>query len=648
MFQRPVDGALFMFQNFCAKVFPLQIGKKTPAFNGWQEWAENCTEKKIKNFGTANPSHNWGVYCGASGLLVIDIDDKEGKVGSDSMKKLIAENDKLTKTLTVTTTTGGKHFYYEGMGKSTVSTIAKDIDTRGEGGFVVAPGSRINDRQYELDYDLNTPIVPLPAWFNKLLKANSTKPKALADDELITEGERNNTLTSLAGTMRARGMGYQSILAALTAVNENQLERPLPSSEIELIANSVAKYAPEIAQAATDFMDIKPSTLVKTANNIRVNNIPKRSWIMSKRFVRKFISVIVARGGVGKSSLSMMDAVAIATGKPITGFEIKDKGAVWIYNTEDPMDELERKLAAISIYHEIPLKDMKDVHITSGRDQPLLLVKQANRGLVINQGAIDSAVKYIKDNKIVLFIADPFVRTHEVSENDNMAIDKVVKCFQSIADRANCAVCIVHHMRKPGSTRNGSPTAGEMASARGASALTDAARIAHTLETMTEVDSRKFNVDLEKYKWYVRLDDAKANLSAPTSQANWYKRVSVDIMNGDNVGSLEVIHLQDDTAKKRKQKEDMEVRDMAMCLSEVLPIGERRPAKDVFALLEHNDKFNNLFNGCTLQTGVKKIIKAAEQKPLINGKMFTYMYQADKRQKHWIICSDAPSLDFLR
>lgn len=60
----------------------------------------------------------------------------------------------------------------------------------------------------------------------------------------ITSGGRNQVLTSIAGSMRARGLEPPSILAALRAHNETHCVPPLPDRELETIARSVGNYEP--------------------------------------------------------------------------------------------------------------------------------------------------------------------------------------------------------------------------------------------------------------------------------------------------------------------------------------------------------------------------------------------------------------------
>jgi hypothetical protein len=62
--------------------------------------------------------------------------------------------------------------------------------------------------------------------------------------EKIYLGGRNNFLTSLAGSMRRRGMGEESIFAALMEENEAKCEPPLSEEDVLRIARSIQRYAP--------------------------------------------------------------------------------------------------------------------------------------------------------------------------------------------------------------------------------------------------------------------------------------------------------------------------------------------------------------------------------------------------------------------
>jgi hypothetical protein len=62
--------------------------------------------------------------------------------------------------------------------------------------------------------------------------------------ETIPEGTRNNTLTSIAGSLRYRGMDENGIAHELGLINHSRCEPPLPDSEVRTIARSIARYKP--------------------------------------------------------------------------------------------------------------------------------------------------------------------------------------------------------------------------------------------------------------------------------------------------------------------------------------------------------------------------------------------------------------------
>jgi len=90
---------------------------------------------------------------------------------------------------------------------------------------------------------------PLPKAIADLLTAKTKRSKATArltngDATIITQGQRNVCLASLAGTMRRRGMGEQAIRAALAAENCERCDPPLTDGDVDSIARSVSQYKP--------------------------------------------------------------------------------------------------------------------------------------------------------------------------------------------------------------------------------------------------------------------------------------------------------------------------------------------------------------------------------------------------------------------
>lgn len=258
--------------------------------------------------------------------------------------------------------------------------------------------------------------------------------------------------------------------------------------------------------------------------------IPKRDWIYGRHLIRKFVSLTVAPGAAGKSSLLIADALAMATGRdllniPVYGGPLR----VWLWNLEDPADELTRRIAATAMHYGVTADDIAGrLFVDSGRDQELCLAQQTRDGIQIFEPVADALVAELKSRRIDVLIVDPFVSSHQVSENDNGAIDAVAKRWGSIADRAGCAIEIVHHLRKT----NGMEANAE--SARGAISLVAAARSVRVLNKMTAADAEK--AGLEGPQGYFRVFDDKNNLAPAADHSDWFRIIPVDLSNGDSVG----------------------------------------------------------------------------------------------------------------
>jgi AAA domain len=141
---------------------------------------------------------------------------------------------------------------------------------------------------------------------------------------------------------------------------------------------------------------------------------------------------------------------------------------------------------------------------------------------------VDALVTEIRRLEIDSLIVDPFVSCHRMPENDNGAIDAVAKIFAQIADETNCAIELVHHVRKP----SGASTEFTIDDARGASALINAARSARILNIMSKEEAEAAGVDEGQRRAYFRVDNGKANLAPPMEKAKWLKFVSVPLANG--------------------------------------------------------------------------------------------------------------------
>ncbi len=201
-------------------MFPLRPSDKRPAFpdhkaedctgtdprcrSGHQGWEPRATTDPGRiGRAWARTPYNVGIACGPSGLLVIDLDKpKPGEVpppqwalpgvtdGADVLAALCERHGQPfpSETFIVRTRRGGLHLYFAAPPGVRLGNTAGDsehglgwlIDTRGRGGYVVAPGSFVDlpgggTGQYEAIYD--RPPAPLPDWITALLTTPAANPR---------------------------------------------------------------------------------------------------------------------------------------------------------------------------------------------------------------------------------------------------------------------------------------------------------------------------------------------------------------------------------------------------------------------------------------------------------------------------------------
>jgi len=167
-------------------LFPLQHGGKRPEFSGWPEWEEG-----------PGGARNAGINC--RGLLVIDVDVKEGRDGPGSLAALERQFGALPPTLVQRSPSGGMHVVYSSptpVGNS-AGKLGRGLDVRGERGYIVAAGSVVEAGEYIILHD--RPVVTAPDWLVNLAGAPPANERDEAADQIVeNEGAMTRALTFLS------------------------------------------------------------------------------------------------------------------------------------------------------------------------------------------------------------------------------------------------------------------------------------------------------------------------------------------------------------------------------------------------------------------------------------------------------------------
>jgi len=191
-------------------VFPLIERKKTPAISNYTECATDDSSDLgrfwLEPIMGVEHQYNVGIATskfqtrktGICGLIVVDVDNKDSKKGSETMLNLELAGFNFPKTFTTKTPTGGLHLIYKHNEplKQGTDVLGPGLDIRSRGGYVVAPGSVVPAGQYTF---IDNPIADAPSWLVKKLKANEKVEKRTieAKIEVSQETAKKRTLDYL-------------------------------------------------------------------------------------------------------------------------------------------------------------------------------------------------------------------------------------------------------------------------------------------------------------------------------------------------------------------------------------------------------------------------------------------------------------------
>jgi len=317
----------------------------------------------------------------------------------------------------------------------------------------------------------------------------------------------------------------------------------------------------------SDIFDMRPPAgrpdrsgpnLKFVSSRIDPKNIPVREWIVSPRLPCGDVAQCVGEPGVSKSTLMLRDGLAIASGRedilrgkdelgrPISPERLHKSGAVLIYNAEDRLDEMERRLAAAQRHFSVE-ETQHPIILWSGVDgQKLTIVQRdSERSVVKRAPGADLLEQVIRANAIVFAVLDTQISlsagTHENNNDDQ---DTLLQELAIIAAGARCSIAVVHHTGKQ--TRQ---NRGDMGAGRGGFAAVGKVRSAFTLVNVTGADE-EMDWNVSREDGLIRLDYAKISHDRKPTAPIVFRRVNVAVGNGSGVKPAAAAALFDESPRQ--------------------------------------------------------------------------------------------------
>lgn len=435
---------------------------------------------QIRKWWAETPNANIGIRTGQeSGITVIDVDisvDKktgQPKPGAQSLAELgLAEDN----TLTVQTTSGGWHYYYQYApgDKSRGDKILPGIDTRGKGGYVVAPGSVIDGVPYEVVAD--HPVAPMRPDVRERLfpKANGKdKPPPAAQPIPMTDDEYQQLRMKVAAInpdcgyddWLKVGMGLHNeyggseqafrIWDGWSYIGDKyapgETRRKWKSFKIMPEAEGIrigTVYA--LAKAAEP---APPTFAMESSKPITVSHaeLAKRKFDPIKWGIHKILTgvgLLASKPKIGKSWFAMQMCWAKAAGRELwDGREPETKGGALYLALEDNLRRLQKRSDT-----SFPMHVVRDANgeITWQTDR-LPNLHFATEWPRVGSGGLRQLRKWLDEHPdCELVVIDTWARIAPPTKGAKIYQEDyaVGEALKPIADQYGVAILVIHHTRK--------------------------------------------------------------------------------------------------------------------------------------------------------------------------------------------------------
>lgn len=434
-------AALALAKSHKWAVFPVHNKNPLGGSHGFKDATRN--RAGIKRLFAEYPNANGvAIRCDSQrGPIVLDVDGPSGH-------KLL-QRMKLPATLMAESRKGKLHLYFDPTKsrakiERAIRPFKKDgkkysLDILGDAGYVVAPPSTHPDtgKPYQWKNEGHR-IAHFPkSVLSRIRKESSNGQNALPLPDLLEEGERDNMLASLAGSMRRRGASEKGILAALREENETRVVPPLPDKDLKRIAKSIAKKDP----APTNGKRPLGKMHLQRLSNVEAEPV---TWLWPNWLPLGQVVVLDGDPGQGKSAFTL-DIAARGS----RGWKMPDgsRGSV-----KDPWDTIvltyeDDAASTVRPRIEAAKGNPKRIRYVTGISTPGSKDKLPP-SLPDDIEALDNALERTPNTRLV--IIDPLMAAigSTIDAHRDQDVRRVLSRLAALARKHNVCVLIVRHFKK--------------------------------------------------------------------------------------------------------------------------------------------------------------------------------------------------------
>lgn len=308
------------------RIVAIRPKSKAPDIRYCRKGADDAVDdtKVVRTWLIDDPTINLAAVTKGTPILVVDVDGQEGEAALKRFGPFPQTRE--------TKTRNGRHLYFRHDGRITGSKISFEpkLDIIASGYTLLPESVHPDGGNYHSD-DFDAPIAKLPGRMINAILARRKVPKAKSNRSVaIKAGQRDNKLTSLAGSFRRQGFDPDVIFTALRAVNIDHCHPPLPEKDIDKIVRSITRYNPADDDLFESMANVTPREV---------------DFMWDPYFVRGAINLLEGDPNVGKTYLLCEIAAAVSSGRKLPGQKTsKPSNVLFMSAEDDPETTLVRRL----------------------------------------------------------------------------------------------------------------------------------------------------------------------------------------------------------------------------------------------------------------------------------------------------------------
>ena len=399
----------------------------------WKEYQSRLpTEEELHTWFDEGKVNGIGLVTGKlSGIVVVDVE----KDGLELMQELHLDSSRVSKTIS-----GGKHPFFKHPGREIGNTVkigGKEMDFRGDGGFVAIPPSSCehDGKVYQYEWEKEGNDYPdLPNFIENGWQ-EVKEPVKLSELANKTEGSRNDSLYHAACSLISRHPEEEA-WALVNDINRTY-SPPLTDQEVKQLFNSAYKFIkkdqeqPENEMRGEALLMGEPVTWAK----IKEEDM-KRDWLWENFVAKGNITLFSSLAKAGKTTLLRCLFVAMKNSEEFAGQPTRPC-RILILSEESASEWADGR-------EGIDDSDIDQVYIwarpTRGIPSPKDWVEIIN---LVSKKCAELEIDFVIIDTISTFWCVD-------DENDAAKVKRALVPLYKLTDDNGVALMLVHHFKKDG------------------------------------------------------------------------------------------------------------------------------------------------------------------------------------------------------